>query len=72
MPIPVPVQSKVWVAATCLLGLWVQISPGAWMSASCESRVLSDRGLLCVGLVTHPKEFYHVWCVEMSVNMKPQ
>ena len=49
-------------AATHLLGLWVRILPGAWMSVSCECCVSSGRGL-CVGLITHPEESYRVWCV---------
>jgi hypothetical protein len=32
-------------APTCLLGLWVRIPQGAWMSVSCECCVLSSRGL---------------------------
>jgi hypothetical protein len=35
-------------AASRLLGLWVRIPPGAWMSVSCECCELSSRGL-CVG-----------------------
>jgi hypothetical protein len=35
-------------AAVRLLGLWVRIPPGAWMSVCCECCVLSGRGL-CVG-----------------------
>ena len=49
-------------AATRLLGLWVRIPPGAWMSVSCECCVLSGRGL-CNGLITHPEESYRLWCV---------
>ena len=44
-------------AAARLLGLWVRIPPGAWMSVSCVCCVLSDRGL-CDGLITHPEESY--------------
>jgi hypothetical protein len=44
-------------AAALLLGLWVRIPPGAWMSVSCECCVLSGRGL-CDGLVPRPKESY--------------
>jgi hypothetical protein len=40
-------------AAAHLLGLWVGILPGAWMSVSCECCVLSGRGL-CDGLVPRP------------------
>jgi hypothetical protein len=49
-------------ATARLLGLWVRISQGAWMSVSCECCVLSGRGL-CDGLVTRPEESYRVWCV---------
>ena len=49
-------------AAARLLGLWVRVSPEAWMSVSCECCVLSGRGS-CVGLITHPVESYRVWCV---------
>jgi len=49
-------------AAARLLGLWVRIQPGSWMSVSCERCVLSDTGL-CTGLITHPEEPYRVWCV---------
>jgi hypothetical protein len=48
--------------AVRLLGLWVRILPGAWMSVSCECCVLSGTGL-CVGLVTRAEESYRVWCV---------
>ena len=46
-------------AAARLLGLWVRIPPGAWMSVSCECCVLSGRGL-CVGLITRPEESYRM------------
>jgi hypothetical protein len=49
-------------AAVRLLGLWVRIPPGEWMSVSCECCVLSGKGL-CVGLITRPEESYRVWCV---------
>jgi hypothetical protein len=48
--------------AAHLLGLWVRIPPGAWMSVSCECCVLSGRGL-CDGLIIRPEESYRVWCV---------
>jgi hypothetical protein len=41
--------------AVHLLGLWVRIPPGAWMSQSCECCVSSGKGL-CVGLITRPEE----------------
>ena len=49
-------------AAARLLGLWVRITPGAWMFVSCECCVLSGRGL-CVGLITRPEGSYRLWCV---------
>jgi hypothetical protein len=42
-------------AAACLLGLWVRIPPGAWMSVCCGCCVLSGRGL-CDELVPRPEE----------------
>ena len=44
-------------AADRLLGLRVRIPSGAWMSGSCECRVLLG---LCVGLITNPEESYRV------------
>ena len=49
-------------AAARLLGLWVRIPPGMWMSVSCESCVLSGRDL-CDGLITRPEESYRMCCV---------
>jgi len=49
-------------AASRLLGLWVRIPPGTWMSVCCECCVLSGRGL-CVVVVARPEESYRVWCV---------
>jgi len=49
-------------AAARLLGLWVQIPPGAWMLFFCECCVLSGRGF-CDGLITHSEESCRVWCV---------
>jgi hypothetical protein len=57
-PMPVPARS----AAVRLLGLWVRIPLGAWMSVCCGCCVLSGRGL-CDGLITRPEESYRVWCV---------
>jgi hypothetical protein len=48
--------------AARLLGLWVRIPPGAWMSVCVECSVLSDRGL-CDGLITRPETSYRLWCV---------
>jgi hypothetical protein len=52
---PIPMAAR-------LLGFWVQIPPGVWMSVCCERCVLSGRGL-CVGLITRPEESYRLWCV---------
>ena len=49
-------------AAARLLRLWVRIPPGAWMSVSCECRVLSGRGL-CDELITRPEESYRLCCI---------
>jgi hypothetical protein len=43
--------------ASRLLGLGVRIPPGAWMSVSGESCVLSVRRL-CDGTITRPEESY--------------
>jgi hypothetical protein len=45
------------------------------MSVSFECCLLSGRGL-CVWLITHPEEFYKVWCVsecdrEASIMRRP-
>jgi len=45
-----------------LLALRVRIPPGAWISVSCGSYVLSGRCLFD-GLITRPEESYRVWCV---------
>ena len=50
-------ESKAWIFGRSLAGIVVSNTPGAWRSVCCECCVLSDRGL-CVGLVTHPEEFY--------------
>jgi hypothetical protein len=49
-------------SAARLLGSWVRIPPGAWMSVSCEWCALSGRGL-CDELITRPEESYRLWCV---------
>jgi len=49
-------------AAGRLLRLRVRITPGAWMSDSCECCVLSGRGL-CNELISRPHESYRLWCV---------
>jgi len=62
-PIPLAARSKAWIWAVRLLGLWVQIPPGVWMSVCCECCVLPGRGL-CIGLVTRSGESDRVWCVQ--------
>ena len=49
-------------AASRLLGLWVRIPQGTWMSVSCNCCVLSGR-VLCAWLITRPEESYRLWCV---------
>ena len=62
-------------AAALMLGLWVRIPPGAWMSVSCECCVLSGRGL-CVVLITRPEECYRVCLTgydhESSIMRRPK
>jgi hypothetical protein len=53
MPIPAASRS----AAERLLGSWVRIPPGAWMSVSCEFCVV------CHGPIPRPEELYGLWCV---------
>ena len=48
--------------AARLLGLWVRIASGTWMSVCCECCVLSGRGL-SNELITRPEESYRLWCV---------
>ena len=48
--------------AARLLGMWVRVPLGPWMSVFCECRVLSGLGL-CVRTITHPEEPYRVCCV---------
>ena len=50
----VPRGLRVGSGVAGLLGLWVRIPPGAWMSVSCDCCVLSGRGL-CDGLNTRPE-----------------
>jgi hypothetical protein len=47
-------------AAERLLGLWVRIPSGAWLSDSSDCCVLSGRGL-CVGPIPHPEESYRLY-----------
>ena len=50
--------------AARLLGLWVWIQPGTWMSVCVKWCVLSGRGL-CNGLIIHPEKSYRLWCIGM-------
>jgi hypothetical protein len=49
-------------ASARLLGLWVWIPPGAWMSVSCECCVMSGR-VLGDELIIRSEESYRLWCV---------
>ena len=49
-------------ATTRQLGSWVRIPPGAWTFVYCDCCVLSGKGL-SDGLITHPVEYYRLWCV---------
>jgi hypothetical protein len=49
-------------AVARLLGVWVRIPPGAWMSVCCDCCVLSSRGL-GDDLITRLEETYRQWCV---------
>jgi hypothetical protein len=61
-PIPVaPCGLGCGSAAAYLLGLWVRIPLGIWMSVDCECCVLSSRGL-CEGPIPRLEESYRV-CV---------
>ena len=42
-----------------LMGWWVRIPPGIWMSVCCICCVLSGRGP-CVGLIIRPEKSYRV------------
>jgi len=57
----VPMADGSGSAAARLLGLWVRIPPGVWISVSSECCVLSARGL-CVGLIPSAEESYRVYC----------
>jgi hypothetical protein len=41
--VPIPVAARSRSEADRLLGFWVRIPPGAWISVSCECCVLSGR-----------------------------
>jgi len=51
-----------------LLELRVRIALGPWMSVSCECCVLTGRGIC----VTRTGESYRMWCVWVSVIVKPR
>ena len=53
-------------AAAHLLGFWVRIPPGAWMSVCWECCVLTGRGL-CIWLIIRPEESYRE-CVVMECD----
>jgi hypothetical protein len=48
--------------AARLLGLWVRIPSGTWLSVSFEFCVSSGIDI-CVWLITRPEEYYREWCV---------
>jgi len=63
-PIPVTARSKTRVCGRSPAEI-VGLNPaGAWMSVSCECRVLSGRAL-CDELITLPEESYRLCCVVM-------
>ena len=55
-------HSKARVYGRLLAGIAGSIPSGAWISVSCECYEFSRRGL-CDGPITHPEEFYRLWCV---------
>ena len=57
-------------AAPRLLGLRLESPQRHGYLSFFECCFLSGRGL-CVDLITHPEESYRVWCVELSVIVKP-
>jgi hypothetical protein len=67
MPIPLAAPSKVGVVPARLLGLWVRIPPGAWVSVSRECYVLSCRGIYD-GPITRPEESCRLWCIRVSTR----
>jgi hypothetical protein len=58
-------------AAARLLRLLFWVLSEAWISVSIECCVLSGRGI-CVGVITRPKQSYRLWCISMSVILKPR
>jgi len=69
----VPVAAR--SAVDRMLGLWVRIPSGAWLSVSCDCCVLSCRGL-CVGLITRPEGPYRMCIIardrEASIMRRPR
>jgi hypothetical protein len=62
---------RCWSAAFRVLGLWVRIPMGAWISVSFECCMLSSWGL-CDGPITLPEESHQVWWVSVNVFTKPR
>jgi hypothetical protein len=62
--------SKAWVFGRLLAGI-ASSNPAGSMDVCCACCVLSGRGL-CVGLIIRPEESYRVWCVQLSVIVKPR
>ena len=54
-------------ATARLLGVWIRIPPGTWMSVCCECCVMSGRGL-CDELITRLEEPYRLWCVVVVLS----
>jgi len=54
-PIPVAARSKAEICGRSLARITGSNPAGGWMFVSCERCVLSGR-VLCVGLITRPKE----------------
>jgi hypothetical protein len=61
MPIMVAAPSKAWVCSSSLVGIAGSNPAEAWMSVSCESCMLSGRGIRD-GLIASPEESYRI-CV---------
>jgi hypothetical protein len=54
-------RCKAWVCSLLLVGT-AGSNPTGGMNISCEYCMLSGRGF-CAWPITHPEEFYSVWCV---------
>jgi hypothetical protein len=67
MPFPTAGQFKAWVCGP-LLATIARSNP-AGLRLSHEYFVLQGTGL-CDGTITHPEEFYRVWCV--CLTSKPR